>query len=170
MQNIRTTLRVIGLTALALGAAAMIGCDKKDGAGQPAGGNGPVATTATAASTATTGKGILRGRVKYSGPAPVLKPVQRDCHPGGPKVIIPDETVLVSPAGELQNVIVFLKNPPAAGSSQPPPMIDQKDCIYIPHVVALQTGQALKFTSSDPVLHNVHVGPNPNGEYNQGIV
>jgi plastocyanin len=109
--------------------------------------------------------------VKYSGPAPVLKPAQRDCHPGGAKVIIPDETVLVSPAGELKNVIVFLKNPPAAaGSSQPTPVIDQKDCVYIPHVVAVQTGQALRFTSSDPVLHNVHVWPNPNGEYNQSII
>src|SRR5258706_3687561 len=130
MQNIRMSMRAVGVAALALGAAAMIGCDKKDGADQPAGGNGPAATTATAASTVTIGKGILRGRVKYSGPAPVLKPVQRDCHPGGPKVIIPDETVLVSPAGELQNVIVFLKNPPSAGSLQLPPVIDQKDCIY----------------------------------------
>src|SRR5712671_573846 len=122
MQNIRTMLRAVGVTALALGTAALIvACDKKDGAAQPASGNAPAATTAT------TGNGILRGRVKYSGPAPVLKPAQRDCHPGGPKVIIPDETVLVSPAGELKNVIVFLKNPPPAGSSQASPVIDQKD-------------------------------------------
>ncbi|MDB5318607.1 MAG: hypothetical protein JWN40_238 [Phycisphaerales bacterium] len=164
MQNTKPVFGAVGVAALVLGAAVLIGCDKKDGSAN----TGRASATPTTAA-ATTGKGVLRGHVKFSGPAPVLKPVDRDCHPGGPKVTIPDESVLVSPSGDLKNVIVFLKNPPAGGSPQPAPVVDQKDCVYTPHVVATQTGQPLKFTSSDPVLHNVHVGPNDNGEYNQSI-
>jgi hypothetical protein len=125
MRKAKVALRAVGVAAFVLGAAVMIGCDKKDESTKPAADGAP----ATAA-TAVTGKGILRGHVKFSGTAPVLKPVDRDCHPGGPKMVIPDESVLVSPAGELKNVIVFLKNPPAGGATaQPAPIIDQKDCV-----------------------------------------
>jgi plastocyanin len=167
MRKARSVVRAVGVAALILGATVLIGCDKKDEGTKPAAGGEPA--SAAAAATAVTGKGVIRGHVKFSGMAPVLKPVERDCHPGGPKMVIPDESVLVSPAGELKNVIVFLKNPPAAGAAQPAPIIDQKDCVYVPHVVAMQTGQDLKFTSSDPILHNVHVVSMDNGEYNQSI-
>src|SRR4051812_21737797 len=164
MRKANSALRALGVAAFVLGAAVLIGCDKKDEGTKAAGG----ATPSTVAA-AVTGKGILRGHVKFNGTAPVLKPFDRDCHPGGPKMVIPDETVLISPTGELKNVIVFLKNPPATGAAQPAPIIDQKDCVYVPHVVAMQTGQDVKFTSSDPVLHNVHVVSIDNGEYNQSI-
>lgn len=165
MRKAKTALRAVGVAAFVLSAAVMIGCDKKDENSKPAAGGIPATVAA-----ATTGKGILRGHVKFSGTAPVLKPFERDCHVGGPKMVIPDESVLVGPAGELKNVIVFLKNPPpASGTAQPTPIIDQKDCVYVPHVVAIQTGQDLKFTSSDPIPHNVHVVSMDNGEYNQSI-
>jgi plastocyanin len=164
MRNQRSQLAV----ALIVLATVICGCNREDGRNPPVAKNaGPGATTAAA--VLTTGKGILRGVVKYSGPAPVLKPSQRECHPGGPLVNIPDESVLVGPKGELKNVIVFLKNPPGEGPVHESPVIDQKDCVYIPHVVAMQTGQSIKFTSNDPVLHNIHVISRQNGEFNQGI-
>jgi plastocyanin len=154
--------------ALLIAALAFAGCDKEDGRTAPSAANSSAQTASTTAAAAATGIGVLRGRVKYSGPKPVLNPTQRACHSGA-MVMIPDETIMVNDSGELKNVIVFLKNSPAGGSPQPAPVVDQKDCVYIPHVVAAQTGQAIKFTSADPVLHNVHILPNPNGEYNQGI-
>jgi plastocyanin len=167
MRKAKLALRAVGVMAFTLSAVVLNGCDKKDGSSRSAGGGSAPATSAAA----VTGKGILRGHVKFSGTPPVLKPVDRDCHPGGPKMTIPDETVTVSPAGELKNVIVFLKNPPAAAgaAAQAAPIVDQKNCVYVPHVVAMQTGQDLKFTSSDPVPHNVHVVSMDNGEYNQSI-
>jgi plastocyanin len=181
MSHRRTTVSGLAL-ALVLGTLVVLaGCDKEDGRARPGGLSGvamatPATTTAapTANGTGATaavpaGKGGIRGKVKYSGLAPVLKPTERDCHPGGAKVTIPDESVILAPGGELKNVIVFLKNPPAGGTPRPAPVVDQKDCIYVPHVIALQAGQEITFTSSDPVLHNVHVLPSDNGEMNRGM-
>lgn len=170
MQPRRT---IIGTAAaLALCSGLIAGCDKEDGRARPGASNASASapTTAPAATpAAATGKGVIRGKVKYAGPPPVLKPTQRDCHPGV-KVNIPDESVVLGPGGEVRNAIVYLKNPPPGGEPHaPPPILDQKDCVYTPHVIAAQTGQTLKFTSSDPVLHNVHVIDNPNGEVNRSI-
>src|SRR5947209_2651116 len=53
--------------------------------------------------------------------------------------------------------IVYLENAPgAAANAAPAVTLDQADCRYVPHVVALRTGQTLHVTSSDPTLHNVH--------------
>src|SRR5437763_8937482 len=117
MRKAKLALRAVGVTAFILSAAIHVGCDKKDDSAKLASGGGAPATAAAA----VTGKGVIRGHVKFSGTAPVLKPVDRDCHPGGPKMVIPDETVLVSPTGELKNVIVFLKTPPAAAGAAAPP-------------------------------------------------
>ena len=36
-------------------------------------------------------------------------------------------------------------------------MLDQNDCRYVPHVLALQVGQTLIIRNSDPQIHNVHL-------------
>lgn len=169
MRNWRTIFG-LGTLSLTLGVAIVGGCDREDGRTRPDQNAQTASSSSATAPAAATGTGVIRGSVKYSGVNPQLKPTQRDCHPGGPKVVIPDESIIIDAKGALKNAIVFLKNPPASGGpSQQPPVVDQRNCIYVPHVIALQTGQAIKFTSSDPVLHNVHVLPNPNGEYNQGV-
>ena len=148
--------------------AALAGCDRENGRTR-AGAGAQTASSRAAGTPIGTGTGVIRGTVKYAGAKPQLKPTQRDCHPGGPQVVIPDESIVINADGTLKNAVVFLKTPPVGGIPQKPPVVDQKNCVYVPHVVAVQTGQAVKFTSGDPVLHNVHVLPNPNGEYNQGI-
>ncbi|HXE53113.1 MAG TPA: carboxypeptidase regulatory-like domain-containing protein [Tepidisphaeraceae bacterium] len=71
-----------------------------------------------------------------------------------------EDTVLVGDHGELQNVIVFIK--PAEGQKLPnrkiekPMVLDQKGCMYTPHVLAVEIGQPVDVKNSDPFLHNVH--------------
>ncbi|MBI2925866.1 MAG: hypothetical protein HYY24_09205 [Verrucomicrobia bacterium] len=43
-------------------------------------------------------------------------------------------------------------NVPAAS---PPVLIDQKDYIFVPHLIAVRAGQAVRFTNSDAANHNV---------------
>ena len=54
-----------------------------------------------------------------------------------------------------------LKTSPAAE----PVKIDQKGFRFIPHVVAVQTGSAVRFLNNDPEPHNVY---SPEGRYNLG--
>jgi len=54
-----------------------------------------------------------------------------------------------------------LKPTPAAE----PFKIDQKGFRFLPHVVALQTGSAVRFLNNDPEPHNVY---SPEGRYNLG--
>jgi plastocyanin len=64
--------------------------------------------------------------------------------------------------GGLQNVFVYVRD--GLGNklyapSQDPVVIDQKGCRFTPHVVGVQAGQPVKFTNSDPTMHNVHMTP-----------
>jgi plastocyanin len=80
-----------------------------------------------------------------------------------------DEDVVVGPAGELANVIVFVKNAP--GSYSPPAqpaLLDQVGCQYVPHVSAVQVGQKVQIRNSDATLHNVHAMPEINRQFNEG--
>jgi len=71
-----------------------------------------------------------------------------------------DDVVIVGDKGELANVIVYIK--PAEGQKlegpqkTTPVIIDQKGCMYSPHVLSVQTGQPVVVRNSDPFLHNVH--------------
>lgn len=71
-----------------------------------------------------------------------------------------DDTVVVGDKGELANVIVFIK--PAEGQKLEGPQktesatLDQKGCMYSPHVLAVETNQPVMVKNSDPFLHNCH--------------
>jgi len=114
------------------------------------------------------GSGMIRGKVTFSGAAPQASPIRNQpCCEGAPETL-PDETVVVNSKGELANVLVYLANAPASdGSQQPPVVLDQKFCRYVPHVLGVQIGQTLRITTSDNAPHNVHYDPsqNPAGNF-----
>ncbi len=65
----------------------------------------------------------------------------------------------------LQNVVVSIRA--GLGDREfPVPnqevRLDQVGCEYVPHVVALMEGQALRVTNSDPTNHNVNIQPRVN--------
>jgi plastocyanin len=114
----------------------------------PAGHAGPAAPAAT---------GVIKGTVVFDGPAPERTKVRRDTDPYCAKTeMLTDDVIVV--AGKLRDVLVRVKNgslpPPAA---VPPPIVfDQKDCMYVPHVVGVVAGQKLAIRNSDGTFHNVH--------------
>lgn len=75
----------------------------------------------------------------------------------------------VNANGTLPNVFVYVK----AGAEKyvfatpkDPVVLDQKGCIYKPHVLGIRAGQNLHITTSDPTTHNIHPMPKDNREWN----
>jgi plastocyanin len=68
---------------------------------------------------------------------------------------------IVGPHGELADAVVSLQgiSGKSAGASAKPVVLDQKNCLYVPQILAVQTGQKLIVKNSDPVMHNVDVQP-----------
>lgn len=106
--------------------------------------------------------GTISGTIHFSGkmPAPALIDMAQDpaCSLGPNNY----SEQYVGKNGNLGNVFVYVKDGlgnklyPAPSS---PIVIDQKGCRYIPHVVGVVVGQQVRFTNSDPTMHNVHVVP-----------
>src|SRR5687767_10458523 len=155
MREIEMTFRRLNQTpflALVLASLLLTGCDREEGRARPARitateyADVPTDTGAApgdaAASATVLGNGVVKGRVKYTGPKPPLSPQQRECHPGSGPANIPDETVVLNDAGDLRYAVVFIKNPPGEGPPQPAPAMDNVNCIYDPHVVAVRAGQS----------------------------
>ena len=144
-----------------LGTVCFSGCDRSSKA--------PVhSTTAPAIRSGTS---IIRGTVTLSGKPPALAMIPNTgCGKGATP--FPHESVVVDSAGYLQNVVVYLEDaPPAAPAAELPPVVlDQVNCHFVPHVLALRTGQVLRALSSDPTLHNVHGLCTVNDPFNFGLV
>jgi plastocyanin len=129
------------------------------------------ATTAATAPAAVADAATVGGLVKFEGTAPKMPPMQMAADPFcASKHPTPqaDEEVVVGPAGELANVIVYVKNAPATPAPSTPALLDQQGCKYIPHVSAVQVGQPIQIKNSDNTLHNVHAMPAVNSQFNEG--
>ena len=117
------------------------------------------------------GNGVITGVVRLTGWTAKPAAVQTvNCFGHGHDVKIEDESVVVSADGLLRDVVVYLKDAPASdGTNEPPVVLDQVNCRYVPHVVDVQVGQTLRVKSSDATLHNVHMAPRDNAMVNVGM-
>ncbi len=108
--------------------------------------------------------GTITGTVKWSGPMPRVPtfPINKDvtvCDPESSK-IADLERLEVGPDGGVANTVVFLKNISSGKAMEilrPRRFLDQKRCRYVPHILLLPANATLEMTSSDPVLHTVHM-------------
>jgi hypothetical protein len=68
---------------------------------------------------------------------------------------------VVGSKGELKDVVVMLKGitGKSTGATAAPLEINQKNCEYLPYIMAAQTGQKVVVKNSDPFLHNIHTTP-----------
>lgn len=131
--------------------------------------------TAGAASTGT-GWGTLRGRFTFDGTPPTMPPydVTKDlatCTSNGKAPL--QQTLLVDSATKgIKNVVVFVRNAPrvheSAGPSKEPVLYDQKECVFVTHVLPLTVGQPLQLKNSDNVGHNTNIRGKKN-TFNQTI-
>jgi len=120
-----------------------------------------------------TARAEITGSVKLEGKAPEAKEIDMsgvaDCKNQHADPVY-EETVITGDKGELKNVIVALKpdDPAALGGEVPsePLVLDQKGCMYTPHVAAVMVGQKMVVKNDDPFLHNVHSLAQQNPAFN----
>jgi carboxypeptidase family protein len=113
------------------------------------------------------GEGKITGTVKLDGTAPHMKGIDMSKDPYCAKAHASDpahlENVVVGTGNGLENVVLYLSegytgNPTAETTE---PVFDQKNCVYTPHVLAMDVAQKFKVITSDQTTHNIHPNPNP---------
>ena len=116
------------------------------------------------------GGGSITGSVKLSGTPPHMKGIDMSKDPYCVKQHnnpVQMENVVVGASGGLQNVVVYisegLTGNEASATGGEEPVFDQKGCMYIPHVIAVNPGQKYKVITSDQTTHNIHPLPAPGG-------
>jgi plastocyanin len=82
---------------------------------------------------------------------------------------IKTETVVTGPNNALANVVVYISAGAPDETTVPSQAVtyEQKGCQYLPHVLAMQTGQELKILNDDKTSHNIHPMPKINSEWNK---
>jgi hypothetical protein len=122
-----------------------------------------------------TGTAKVVVRVTLSGSAPAPAKIQTSADPYCAKVHqaepLLSQTVEVGADGALMDALVFVKDGVTGtyAAPQTPVTLDQRGCVYIPHVIGLIAGQPLQIINSDPTLHNIHPLPVINTGFNIGM-
>jgi hypothetical protein len=108
--------------------------------------------------------GTLKIRFKYDGQAPKPQPIAGVagvpfCGPLG----LTDESLVVGPKGELQNIVMWMhttsmnkapENPAALKAFAKEVKVDNKNCRYEPRITMMHTSQTLVVGNPDPMGHN----------------
>ena len=131
----------------------------------------PAAAPAAKVDPATAG--TLQGTITLDGDAPEMKVIQMAADPNCARLHtseVLNEFVVTGEGGTLANAFVYIKS--GLTGDFPPPsepvVLDQNGCMYVPHVIGIQTGQTLTVRNSDETLHNIHAMPKNNKEFNIG--
>ena len=121
----------------------------------------------------THGAVSVTGTIRLDGavprPAHIQMAADQNCskmHPSGASA----EDVIVGPNGTLGNVIVYVSDGLSSTSFDPPPTpatLEQKGCMYEPHVLAVQARQTVRVINEDGTTHNIHPIPQNNREWNK---
>jgi plastocyanin len=117
------------------------------------------ASTVPAAGQA--GGGTIVGHVRYMGPTPVNPIIRMGADPKCNKLYVGKrptaQTFVVGADGGMANVFVDVEGSfPNAPAPSAPVVLDQKDCMYQPHVLGARVGQTLQVKNDDGTGHNVH--------------
>src|ERR1700741_2064164 len=164
--------KLLNLTLAAFLAAAIAGCggkEKDESTSQPA---APAPTAGKTVDQSTAGS--VSGTVVLVGAAPTFKPINMSAEPYCQKAhsspVIPPE-VVTGDKGALADVVIYIKDGLPADYTFTPPStavpLNQKGCMYDPHVIAVMAGQNIEVKNDDQTTHNTPPMPKDNREWNK---
>ena len=127
------------------------------------------------AAQGATGNARIVVKVLLSGVAPVPAEIQTTADPYCAEAHQADpvfsQTVQVGADGALIDSLVFVSNGVSRtyAAPQTPVTLDQKGCVYSPHVIGMVAGQPLQILNRDATLHTIHPMPAINPGFNIGM-
>jgi plastocyanin len=161
-------IKFFSFALAAIVALSITGCG---GGSKPSETSQPVATSPAKAIDAST-VGSVTGTVTLDGKPSVAKAINMSAEPYCQKAhsspVIPPE-VVTGDKGTLANVVVFVKDglgDYTFDTPKDPIVLNQKGCMYDPHVMAVMAGQTLEVKNDDQTTHNIHPMPKDNREWN----
>lgn len=82
-----------------------------------------------------------------------------------------ESPAVVDDDGSLHNVFIYVKKGLEGKKFDIPgeAILDQKGCVYVPHVLGVMAGQTITVLNSDGTLHNVHPKPQNSNEFNKAM-
>jgi hypothetical protein len=116
----------------------------------------------------------ITGKIQWLGTAPRLRKIFFDADPHCAELHptpIPAEDVVVNQNGTLRNVFVYVKEGLENLTFETPKVpvtLEQRGCLYQPHVLGIMAHQPLKIVNDDKTLHNIHAVPRLNRDFNVG--
>lgn len=114
---------------------------------------------------------VLNGKVLFEGEAPAPKPInfgaEKQCAVMHGDAMPFTEELVINPNKTVKWALVYIKEGAAAvpapdGSVE----VDQKGCMFVPHVAVARAGQKIVFKNSDAILHNVRAESKINKAFN----
>jgi hypothetical protein len=170
------------VAALGLGVALLTACgggdeedeDKPKAAAAKKEGEAGASTASAAPAAATMGSSSITGKITFEGAAPAIEKIKMTadayCVKQHPQEVERQDVEVGADKG-LKDVFVYVKD--GIKGTYPPPdqhaSIDQKGCMYTPHVFGMVAGQSLDILNSDETLHNIHAFPEKNEAFNLGM-
>lgn len=114
----------------------------------------------------------VKGKVLFEGDLPKARRLNMNAEPSCAalhkkpvysNVVVPNENKT------LRHVFVYVQQGlegKVFETPTEPAVIDQKGCLYSPHMLGVQTNQPIQILNSDPTTHNIHPLPKNNREWN----
>jgi plastocyanin len=114
----------------------------------------------------------VTGKVSFTGDKPKVPTIDMSANPACSRAHstpAKSEEVVLNDNGTLKNVLVYVKGVPDRQYPTPSNAVelDQKGCMYGPHVIAVMAGQNIQIKNNDPTNHNIHPLPKINQEWNE---
>ena len=119
--------------------------------------------------------GSIKGVVKFEGRQAKRKPIRMSadkyCDQAHKDQPASDERFVFGDNDALQNVFVWVSKGAEGKTFDPGEkrVIDQRGCVYHPHVSGVVVNQAFEILNNDNTLHNVKVNSKMNGSFNEGM-
>lgn len=116
----------------------------------------------------------ITGKVQWLGTVPKIRTITFSADPHCAEMHphpVPAKNIVINQNGTLRNVFVYVKEGLESLTYEPPKTavtLEQRGCLYQPHVLGIMAHQPLKIVNDDNTLHNIHVLPRLNREFNVG--
>ncbi len=116
--------------------------------------------------------GTIVGVVKFDGDIPTAKmlKIDKDEQTCGHENKMSEELVVNGESKGIRGAVVSLVDI-AAGKKAiaTTAEVDQKGCVFVPHVIAVPAGASVDLLNSDNVMHNLHSWSIKNAGFNEGV-